>query len=112
MALVNLIDKKLATLTIDAAKNGDVVDAGGCESLAFQLVCTAASAPVGISATLQRSNDGTNWVADGSATNLTGNGVYAIEKLSPAFKFYRLAFSYTSGSIVVATHVVGKGSVN
>lgn len=109
MNLINVIDTPLPQLTIDAAKNSDPVDSDGCQSLAFQLVGTAASAPSGITATLERSNDGVNWAADGTATSITGNGVYAIEKVSPAFKFYRLAFARTSGSIVIAIQVVGKG---
>lgn len=112
MKFLNLIDQSLTTVTVNAAKNSDVLDVSRCTLLSFQLVASSASSPTGISATLQRSNDGTNWVADGAATNITGNGVLAIDKVDPTFKFYRLAFAWTSGSIVVAIRALGKGYGN
>lgn len=111
MRLQNIIDKALAAVTIDAAKNSEAVDVTGCQAIGFQLVNSAASSPTGISVTLQRSNDGDNWVADGSATNITANGVLAIEKVDPSFRFYRLAYAWGSGSIVVNARLVGKGYV-
>jgi hypothetical protein len=110
--LINLIDKDLTAVTLNAAKNSDTVNVDGCQTLSFQLLGSAASSPVGTTVTLQRSNDGTNWLADGAATNIVGNGVLNVEKVDPTFRYYRLAFAWGSGSIVLAIRVLGKGYGN
>lgn len=89
-------------VTVDGAKAGASVDVSkyGPQTLAVQLVLTSASTPGSITAILQGSLDGTNFFDVGSSINLTANGVQKLTATSVEYKFYRVNYARTSGSIV------------
>lgn len=58
---------------------------------------------------LQKSNDGTNWSDEGSATNITVDGTVWLEKTDPGFRWARIHYTLTAGSISSDNHVVVKG---
>lgn len=91
-----------ASVTVDAAKAGTSVDVSkfGPLTIAVQLVLTSASSPSGITAILQGSLDGTNFFDVGSSISLTANGVNKLTATSVEYKFYRVNYARTSGSIV------------
>lgn len=90
------------SVTVDGAKSSVSVDVSkfGPQTLAVQLVLTAASTPGSITATLQGSLDGTNFFDVGSPVNLTANGVVKLTATSVEYKFYRVTYARSSGSIV------------
>lgn len=57
---------------------------------------------------LQKSNDGTNFVIEGSATNVTADANVFLEKDRPTFKFARVKLTLTAGSISAVYNVVVK----
>lgn len=95
-------NKANAPVTVDAAKAGTAVDVSslGPLTVAVQLVLSAASSPTGITATLQGSLDGTNFFDVGSSINLTANGVQKLAATSVEYRFYRVRYARSSGSIV------------
>jgi hypothetical protein len=64
----------------------------------------------GGAAKLQWSNDGTNWVDDAAATNITADGTVSFSKTNPAPNYYRLHFTCTEGQYFVDLGIVAKGS--
>lgn len=91
-----------SSLTINAAKAGTSLDVSGFGPLtiAVQLVLTSASSPSGITAILQGSLDGTNFFDVGSSITLSANGVQKLTATSVEYKYYRVNYARTSGSIV------------
>lgn len=91
-----------ASITIDNAKSGTVVDVSkfGPLTLAVQLVLTAASTPGSITAILQGSLDNVTFFDVGSSINLTANGTLKLTATSVEYKYYRVNYARTSGSIV------------
>jgi hypothetical protein len=67
------------------------------------------TAIAGGSVKLQKSNDGTNWSDEGSATNITADGLVWLEKIDPCGLFMRLQFTLTAGQMSVSSVVVTKG---
>lgn len=63
----------------------------------------------GANVKLQKSNDGTNWVDEGSPTNITADAVIPLEKVDPTFLFMRLAFAVTAGSFSSSNVILVKG---
>lgn len=100
-----------AAVTVDAAKNSLGIDVGGFGPLtiAAQLVLTASAAPVGITAILQGSIDGVTYFDVGSSVSLAGNGTVKLAATSVEYKFYRVAYARTSGSIVSTAQVLVYG---
>lgn len=91
-----------AAVTVDGAKSGTAVDVGsyGPLTIAVQLVLTSASSPSGITAILQGSLDGTNYFDVGSSISLSANGAQKLTASTVEYKFYRVTYARTSGSIV------------
>lgn len=58
---------------------------------------------------LQKSNDGTNWSDEGSATNITADAVIYLEKAAPTSIFMRLSYTLTAGSYSASSVVAVKG---
>jgi hypothetical protein len=67
------------------------------------------TALAGGSVKLQKSNDKTNWSDEGSATNITQSGSVWLEKDRPGFKWARVSYTLTSGSLSSDNHTVVKG---
>jgi len=63
----------------------------------------------GANVKLQKSNDGTNWSDDGSATNITADGLVWLENTAPTALYARLAFTLTAGSLSASSVYVVKG---
>lgn len=95
-------NKANESLTINAAKSGTSLDVSnlGPLTIAVQLVLSSASSPSGITAILQGSLDGTNFFDVGSSVALSANGVSKLTATSVEYKFYRVNYARTSGSIV------------
>jgi len=103
-----------------------VVDANNfklASSLAFALAGTAIdltttgtgnqtftpTAIAGANVRLQKSNDGVNYIDDGSATNITASADLMFEKDRPACKYARLQYTLTAGAFSVVNSVISKG---
>lgn len=99
------------SVTVDSAKSGAAVDVGGMGPLtiAVQLVLTDAATPGSITATLQGSLDGVTYFNVGSAVALTANGTVGLAATSVEYKFYRVTYARTSGSIVAAARFLVYG---
>lgn len=67
------------------------------------------TALAGANVKLQKSNDNSNWVDEGSATNITADGNVFLEKVDPASKFMRVAYTLTAGSLSASNVIIGKG---
>lgn len=107
-----LIQTTEAPLTIDSAKTSTAIYAPVASKIAYQVVASSASSPVGTTLIIQGSLDGTNFAALSTAVTVSGNGTFVAE-LSPqqcSYVYYRLAYARSSGSYVATTTVVAKGS--
>jgi hypothetical protein len=109
--LQRIVDKVEAALTVNAALQTTAVKAPEATYVAFQVVASASSSPVGTAIQVQGSIDGTNFANLGSAVNVTGNGAFmvAISGSDCAYKHYRLSYTRSSGSYVATTSVLFKG---
>lgn len=67
------------------------------------------TALAGANVKLQKSNDGTNWSDEGSATNITADGLIWLEKIDPTALYMRLAFTLTAGRLSSSNVVAVKG---
>lgn len=67
------------------------------------------TAIAGANVKLQKSNDGTNWSDEGSATNITATGLVYLEKINPTALYMRLAFTLTAGQMNSSNVYVVKG---
>lgn len=57
---------------------------------------------------LQKSNDGSNWLIEGSATNVTADASVFLEKDRPGFRFARVKLTLTAGRISVVYNIAIK----
>lgn len=57
---------------------------------------------------LQKSNNGSTWIDEGSATNITADDEIALEKVDPTFRYYRLHFALTAGRLSADCHILVK----
>lgn len=57
---------------------------------------------------LQKSNDDSTYLIEGSATNITADATVFLEKDRPGFKWARVAITCTAGSMDVSLIIVGK----
>jgi hypothetical protein len=107
----SLIEKTLDALTIDSAKTTDTLECPQAATICFVTVASAASSPVGTTIQAQGSLDGTNFKALDSAVSVTGNGTFGVNLtgINAAFRYYRLAYAWTSGSYVATTSILFKG---
>ncbi len=67
-----------------------------------------ATSIAGGSIKLQKSNDGTNWTDEGSATNVTADASVWLEKDRPGFRYARVYVTLTAGSLSAALNVLAK----
>ncbi len=58
---------------------------------------------------LQKSNDGTNWSDEGSATAVTVDAVVYLEKIDPTALYMRVTYTMTSGTLASSTLILTKG---
>lgn len=63
----------------------------------------------GANVKLQKSNDGTNWADEGSSTSITVDANVFLEKADCCFKYLRVAYTLTAGSLSASNIIVGKG---
>ncbi len=61
---------------------------------------------------LQKSNDGTNWVNEGSSVSVGASGSFWLEKVDPAGAFMRVAYSLASGSFLASTVILSQGHIS
>lgn len=57
---------------------------------------------------LQKSNDGSNWLIEGSATNVTADASVFLEKDRPGFRFARVKLTLTAGRISAVYNIAVK----
>ena len=57
---------------------------------------------------LQKSNDGSNWLIEGSATNVTADASVFLEKDRPGFRFARVKLTLTAGRISAVYNIAIK----
>jgi hypothetical protein len=67
------------------------------------------TAIAGANVKLEKSNNGSNWTDEGSATNITADANIFLEKVDPCFKYMRVSYTLTAGSLSATNLVVGKG---
>lgn len=67
------------------------------------------TALAGATVKLQKSNDGTNWSDEGSATSITATSLNWLEKADPTGIYMRLAFTVTAGQLSSSNVYVVKG---
>lgn len=58
---------------------------------------------------LQKSNDGTNWIAEGSTTAVTVTALIWLEKVDPASIYLRTVSILTAGQMSISTVIAVKG---
>lgn len=96
---------KLSDTLAHALAGTNIIDvtAYGAGNQTFTPVAIA-----GGSIELQKSNDGTNFVIEGSATNVTADANVFLEKDRPTFKFARVKLTLTAGAITAVYNVAVK----
>lgn len=67
------------------------------------------TAIAGANVKLQKSNDGESWTDEGSATNITADANVFLEKASPCFKYMRVVYTLTAGSMSASNLILVKG---
>ncbi len=67
------------------------------------------AALAGGSVKLEKSNDGTNWDIEGSATTITADGNVWLEKVNPASRFIRVTYTVTAGRLAASNYILAKG---
>lgn len=67
------------------------------------------TAIAGANVKLQKSNDGSSWTDEGSATNITVDANIFLEKADCCFKYMRVAYTLTAGSLSASNLILGKG---
>lgn len=105
----NLVEKTYGPVNITAPDVSDWVDVSGCDSVAFQLVASAASSPNTANIQLVGSLDKVGLNNVGSAVNVTANGTYSVSSVDPVFRWYRVAYAIASGSYTASLSVLAKG---
>ncbi len=63
----------------------------------------------GANVRLQKSNDAVNWADEGSATNITADANVFLEKVDCCFKYLRVSYTLTAGSLSASNIIIGKG---
>lgn len=96
---------KLSDTLAHALAGTNIIDvtAYGAGNQTFTPVAIA-----GGSIELQKSNDGTNFVIEGSATNVTASANVFLEKDRPTFKFARVKLTLTAGAITAVYNIAVK----
>lgn len=112
MSLAILVNTAQAAVTVDSAKTGTAVYLPGASQIAFVVVASAASSPVGTTFIVHGSPDGTSYVPLTTAVTVTGDGNFSVEVPAhqTVYVYYRLAYARTSGSYVATTTVIAKGA--
>lgn len=104
-----------AALTVDGAKTGATFQLGSARALSVVTTASAASSPTGTTIQVSVSNDGTNWVALGTAVSVTANGSFAITAadcvVACSYKLGRIGYARLSGSYIANTVICVKGDV-
>jgi len=98
---------KFATSAANALA-GTAVNITGQGSSAAVNTFTA-TALAGANWKLQQSNNGTDWVDLGSATNITIDAVLALEKDRPTMRYVRVYFTLTAGQLSAPLQLLVKG---
>ena len=83
--------------------NSDSTDMLGLDKVSYQLVVTGTTVSV---ATIQVSNDNSNWVSSSVAVTLAGSAGKIVE-LETSFRYVRLSVS-ANGTATVDVHICGK----
>lgn len=83
----------------------DITDTGADNSVNTFTATSIAGANV----KLQKSNDNSNWSDEGSATNITADGLIYLEKIDPTAKYMRTQFTLTAGSMSSTQTYIVKG---
>ena len=107
-----LVEKAYAPVTIDAAKTTESINCPEATTIAYSVVVSSASTPVGTTIQIQGSLNDVNFHALDTAVTISGGTISATVHLSGtdcAFKYYRLSYGWTSGSYIATTHVLLKG---
>lgn len=99
------------TGSLSAAAQGAAVSTSRAKTISAQCNITASS-PGSATIQFQKSSDGTNWYPDGSTVSVTATGIYSLEKIDPAFAFYRVAYAIGSGSMSSTTTILTQGHVS
>lgn len=106
---MRLLSTKDYSVSTSGAAALAAINTSSASSLSVMAVITGTS-PVGTIG-LEKSNDGSTWVAEGAATAISAAGSTMLERVDPAAKYYRVVVAVTSGTILVTHHVVVKSLV-
>ena len=100
---MRLLDsQKIAVGSVSGAKNSTTINADQGGVLALNLACQISftgSSESASSAQLFKSNDGTNWVAEGNTVTISGaSGVIWLEKQNNTALYWRIQYACGGGS--------------
>lgn len=112
--LSTLVNKVIDTaVTVDGAKTGATFSLDNAKYFSVVTVASGSSTPTGTTIQVSVSNDGTNWVALGSAVSVTGNGSFAIASAdcsaALSYSYARIGYARSGGSYVANTRICLKG---
>ncbi len=94
--------------TVAATTATDKIDCERMTHVSFQVTQTAAG--VSYAATIQASNDGTNWADTTTTATITGAGTVILERTGCCSRYYRLNLVKTTGSLT-AVQVIASGLI-
>ncbi len=106
----NLIQETQDLGTVDTNGTASTaINIIGGQVIGCQVVVSGSDSLNTVSIILQKSNDNVNWNNEGSATNITGDGTFFLEKIDPSGAFYRAYIALTGGTFDCNLEWVVKG---
>lgn len=102
------IKDELLNASVSATQNTDSIDLEHMYMFSLQIT-TSNPQSLDYDVQLQASNDGVNFVNQGSATNVTSATSFFIEDVDITYRYARLSLTKTTGSANFKIDVVAKG---
>lgn len=93
-------------VTQTSAFNGASVPTDRAYAISAQVTVVGTGATA--TAQFQKSNDGTNWVNDGSSVAIGTTGSYGLEKTQFAWRFMRIAYTVSAGTLNSVTAIIAQ----
>jgi hypothetical protein len=108
--LIAQLTKTEAVAAVTSSAHSAVIDTkNSCNTISVQIVPALHTTGTG-SAVLEASNDGVAFATVATITDITAAAVLLAKDAEVAFRFYRLTFTVTAGSVDFANTWLGLGS--
>ena len=107
---MRLVNKTDTTVALSGATSSDVLNLTGAKSLSIQCVIDVTT-PTGATVKLEKSNNGTSFSDVAAATAISADGTVWFEISDPTYKYARLTYALSSGSMTSSNHIVIKSYV-